>query len=366
MAITYADNNEVRPNVMIKVIGVGGGGGNAVKNMMDTIIPGVELISANTDMQVLSSSPIQNKVQLGVKTTQGMGAGSQPEIGRRAAEEDSERIREALAGADIVFIAAGMGGGTGTGAAPVVASIAREMDILTIAIVTKPFDFEGGQRITNADEGIEELKKVVNCLIVIPNDRLKQAMGGGSLMNAFEKADDVLKDAVLNLSTLIQREGLINIDLNDIKTVMSERGLALIGVGEAKGEQGATRAREAVEKAVSSPLLENIDLNGTKGLIACVLGANIDMDEFAEIGNILNNMVDAYHVKTKIGAIHDPEMQDGIRVMVFATGIGSDEAVQPTGLFAGSAPEATAPAKGEETLGGGNFKLPPILRRNVK
>ena len=302
------DDSEDMAHVLIKVIGVGGGGCNAVKQMMDFDLEGVELICANTDMQVLSRSPITHKLQLGVQTTRGRGAGSKPEVGRQAAEEDRDRIQEILRGADMVFIAAGMGGGTGTGAAPVIASIARKMGILTVAIVTKPFFFEGAKRMRLAEEGLRQLKKEVDCLIVIPNDRISSVMDeDATLFNSFKIVDDVLKNGVQSIANVIQREGLINTDLEDVKTIMSERGIAMMGTGVAKGEN---RARAAIDKAISSPLLENIDLSSARGLLVNV-SANQDnflKSEYVEIGALINDLVDEDRVNVKIGLMLDDDL----------------------------------------------------------
>lgn len=372
-----ADNDT---HVLIKVIGVGGGGCNAVKQMMDFDLEGVELISANTDMQVLKKSPIQNKLQLGMQTTRGMGAGSKPEIGRRAAEEDRERIQESLTGADMVFIAAGMGGGTGTGAAPVIASIARQMGILTVAIVTKPFFFEGSKRMRMAEAGLEVLKEEVDCLIVIPNDRIADVMGEeASLLGSFKTVDDVLKNGVQSIANVIQKEGLINMDLEDVKTIMSERGIAMMGTGEAQGEN---RARAATEKAISSPLLENIDLSSARGLLVNVLAnENIKASEYQEVGTLVYELIDEDTVNVKIGMMIDNDIDETLRVTVIATGIGSaednEEDEEMTNLFGagftGPIRQEKEESRGEKPRSGrkserylDSLNIPAILRKRVK
>ena len=333
MAFTIQmDETDNTSPVMIKVIGIGVGGCNALKQMMDFDLHGVELIVANTDKQVLQENPIQNKLQLGVKTTRGMGAGSKPEVGRAAAEEDRDKIRDALNGADMVFIAAGMGGGTGTGAAPVIANVARDMGILTVAIVTKPFTFEGMPRMRKAEAGLEVLKSEVDCLVIIPNDRISAVMGeDATLIGSFKTVDNVLRDAVYSIATIIQKLGVINTDLEDVKTIMSERGIAMMGSGEAKGED---RARAATEKAISSPLLENIELASARGLLVNVSASqDIKTSEYQTACNVIYDIIDPEQVNLKIGLIIDDNMGDTLRVTVVATGIeGSDDG----GIFGGS------------------------------
>ena len=333
MAFTIQmDETDNTSPVMIKVIGIGGGGCNALKQMMDFDLHGVELIVANTDKQVLQENPIQNKLQLGVKTTRGMGAGSKPEVGRAAAEEDRDKIRDALNGADMVFIAAGMGGGTGTGAAPVIANVARDMGILTVAIVTKPFTFEGMPRMRKAEAGLEVLKSEVDCLVIIPNDRISAVMGeDATLIGSFKTVDNVLRDAVYSIATIIQKLGVINTDLEDVKTIMSERGIAMMGSGEAKGED---RARAATEKAISSPLLENIELASARGLLVNVSASqDIKTSEYQTACNVIYDIIDPEQVNLKIGLIIDDNMGDTLRVTVVATGIESND---DGGIFGGS------------------------------
>ncbi|WP_412501790.1 cell division protein FtsZ [Shewanella chilikensis] len=307
---------------VIKVIGVGGGGGNAVEHMVKHNIEGVEFVATNTDAQALRKSAAGTTIQLGRDVTKGLGAGANPEVGRAAAEEDRENIREAIKGSDMIFIAAGMGGGTGTGAAPVVAQIAREEGILTVAVVTKPFPFEGKKRMAFADQGITELAKHVDSLITIPNEKLLKVLGRGtSLLDAFAAANNVLLGAVQGIAELITRPGLINVDFADVKTVMSEMGNAMMGTGVARGED---RAEEAAEAAVASPLLEDIDLAGARGvLVNITAGMDMSIEEFETVGN----HVKAYasdNATVVVGAVIDPEMSDELRVTVVATGIGSE------------------------------------------
>ncbi|MGL4473364.1 MAG: cell division protein FtsZ [Shewanella sp.] len=308
---------------VIKVIGVGGGGGNAVEHMVRHNIEGVEFIATNTDAQALRKSQAGSTIQLGRDVTKGLGAGANPEIGRLAAEEDKESIRAAIKGCDMIFIAAGMGGGTGTGAAPVVAQIAREEGILTVAVVTKPFPFEGKKRMIYAEQGIAELAKHVDSLITIPNEKLLKVLGRGtSLLDAFAAANNVLLGAVQGIAELITRPGLINVDFADVRTVMSEMGNAMMGTGVARGDD---RAEEAAEAAVASPLLEDIDLAGARGILVNITaGLDMTIEEFETVGN----HVKAYasdNATVVVGAVIDPEMSDELRVTVVATGIGAEK-----------------------------------------
>jgi len=311
-------------NAVIKVIGVGGGGGNSVNHMVTQQIEGVDFICANTDAQALKSSMYKTILQLGSEITKGLGAGAHPEVGRQAAEEDRERIRDALDGADMVFITAGMGGGTGTGAAPVVAEVAREMGILTVAVVTKPFPFEGPKRLQIALSGIDELAKHVDSLITIPNEKLLAVLGKDmTLLNAFSAANDVLLNATQGIAELITRPGLINVDFADVKTVMSAMGVAMMGIGAASGEN---RAREAAERAINSPLLEDIDLAGAKGILVNITaGLNLSIGEFDEVGNTVRDFADE-DATVVVGTAIDPEMEEEIRVTVVATGLGQRKA----------------------------------------
>ena len=305
-------------SAVIKVIGVGGGG-NAVNHMVGCHIEGVEFICANTDAQALRKVTVDTVIQLGVELTKGLGAGTNPEIGKFAAEENRERIKEVLQGADMVFLTAGMGGGTGTGAIPVIAQLAREMGILTVAVVTKPFLFEGKQKQLVAEQGIIELEKYVDSLITIPNQKLLPVIGNNvSLMNAFKAANDVLLDAVQGITELIIHPGMINVDFADVRTVMSGMGAAIMGMGAASGEQ---RAREAAEKAIACPLLEDINLQGARGILVNVSAADMGVAEFNEIGNIVHEFASEDAI-IKIGMAVDPSLGDEIKVTVVATGMG--------------------------------------------
>lgn len=304
---------------VIKVIGVGGGGGNAVSHMVGSNIEGVEFICANTDAQALRKLNMGMIIQLGVELTKGLGAGTNPEIGRQAAEENKERIKEVLQGSDMVFLTAGMGGGTGTGAIPVIAGIAREMGILTVAVVTKPFLFEGKKKQSIAEQGIAELEKYVDSLITIPNQKLLPVLGNNvSLMNAFKAANDVLLDAVQGITQLIVHPGMINVDFADVRTVMSGMGAAIMGTGSATGDQ---RAREAAEKAIACPLLEDINLQGARGILVNITAADMGIAEFDEVGSIVHQFASEDAI-IKIGTAIDPTLGDEIKVTVVATGMG--------------------------------------------
>ena len=307
---------------VIKVIGVGGGGGNAIEHMVSQCIEGVEFIAINTDAQVLRSSSANVTLQIGSGVTKGLGAGANPNIGREAAEEDRETIRQSLEGADMVFITAGMGGGTGTGAAPEVAKIAKELGILTVAVVTKPFPFEGRKRTDFAEQGIEELSKYVDSLITIPNEKLLKVMGKGTpLLQAFSAANDILSGAVQGIAELITRPGLINVDFADVRTVMSEMGTAMMGSGSATGED---RAEEASEGAIACPLLEDIDLSGARGILVNITaGPDFSIDEFAIVGNAVKAFA-SENATVVVGTVIDMEMSDELRVTVVATGIGAE------------------------------------------
>jgi cell division protein FtsZ len=307
-------------NAVIKVIGVGGGGGNAVNHMVSSAMDGVDFICANTDAQALKHSNVKTILQLGAGITKGLGAGADPEVGRHSAEEDRDRIRDALEGADMVFITAGMGGGTGTGAAPVVAEVAKELGILTVAVVTKPFPFEGGKRMKIAHDGIRELAANVDSLITIPNEKLLAVLGKEmSLLNAFSAANDVLLNATQGIAELITRPGLINVDFADVKTVMSEMGQAMMGTGAATGEN---RAREAAEAAINSPLLDDIDLAGARGILVNITaGMSLSIGEFDEVGNTVRDFADD-DATVVVGTVIDPDLDDELRVTVVATGLG--------------------------------------------
>lgn len=303
---------------VIKVIGVGGGGGNAVEHMLPEL-HGVEFLCANTDAQVLKNCSAAT-MQLGEEITKGLGAGADPEVGRQAAEEDLEKLREFLEGTDMVFITAGMGGGTGTGAAPVVAKLAKELGILTVAVVTKPFSFEGKVRHQIAEEGIAQLSQYVDSLITIPNNKLLSVLGKNiTLLNAFKAANNVLLGAVQGISELITRPGLINVDFADVRTVMSEMGMAMMGTGLASGEN---RAREAAESAIASPLLEDVNLNGARGILVNITaGLDMSIGEFEEVGDAVKAFT-SENARVVVGTVIDPEMNDQMRVTVVVTGLG--------------------------------------------
>ena len=310
-------------SAVIKVVGVGGGGGNAVEHMVVQSIDGVDFIVANTDSQALKNTSARTVLQLGGNITKGLGAGADPEIGRQAAMEDRERIQEVLDGADMVFITAGMGGGTGTGGAPIVAQIAKEMGILTVAVVTRPFPFEGKKRMDVASDGIDELKGFVDSLITIPNEKLLSVLGKSiSLLDAFKAANDVLLGAVQGIAELITRPGLINVDFADVRTVMSEMGMAMMGSGRASGEG---RAREAAEAAIASPLLEDVNLAGARGILVNVTaGMDMSIGEFEEVGTTVKSFA-SENATVVVGTVIDPEMKDELRVTVVATGLGHSE-----------------------------------------
>ncbi|MBS0288116.1 MAG: cell division protein FtsZ [Proteobacteria bacterium] len=306
---------------VIKVIGVGGGGGNAIEHMVSADIEGVEFICANTDAQALRHSSARTVLQLGTDITKGLGAGANPDVGRQAALEDIERIRDVLQGADMVFITAGMGGGTGTGGAPVVAQVAKELGALTVAVVTRPFPFEGRKRMLLADEGIRALSQHVDSLITIPNEKLLTVLGKGvTLLDAFRAANNVLLGAVQGIAELITRPGLINVDFADVRTVMSEMGVAMMGTGTARGEN---RAREAADAAISSPLLDDIDLAGAKGVLVNVTaGMDLSISEFEEVGDAIKNFT-SDNATVIVGTVIDPQMTDELRVTLVATGLNT-------------------------------------------
>ena len=307
-------------NAVIRVIGVGGGGGNAVAHMVKSGIDGVDFVCANTDAQALKNARVKTGLQIGCNITKGLGAGANPEIGRQAAMEDRDRIQEVIEGTDMLFITAGMGGGTGTGAAPIVAQVAKEMGILTVAVVTKPFGMEGNKRARIADEGIIELGKFCDSLITIPNQKLLTVLGGETtLLSAFEAANEVLRGAVQGIAELITCPGLINVDFADVRTVMAEMGMAMMGSGSASGPD---RAREAAESAVSSPLLEDINLSGAKGILVNVTaGSSLSIGEFEEVGRTVKDFA-SDDATVVVGTVIDDDMEDEIRVTVVATGLG--------------------------------------------
>jgi cell division protein FtsZ len=313
-------DESIDQSAKIKVIGVGGSGGNAVNTMINSNVSGVDFIVANTDAQALRTSKAPMKIQIGAQLTKGLGAGANPTVGREAALEDRDKLAEALKGADMIFIAAGMGGGTGTGAAPIIAEVAREMGALTVGVVTKPFSREGRQRLAKGEDGIKELKKHVDSLIVIPNDRLLGLAGKSmSILDAFKPSDDVLRQAVQGISDLITTSGLINVDFADVKAIMSERGMAMMGIGLGSGEN---RAVDAATRAISSPLLEDIDVSGAKGVLVNISGSSsMTMDEFDAASRIIHEKVheDANII---IGLVIDEELGDLIKVTAIATGFG--------------------------------------------
>tara|TARA_R100000306_G_scaffold62535_1_gene72471 strand:+ start:158487 stop:159686 length:1200 start_codon:yes stop_codon:yes gene_type:complete len=316
----------VPQSAVIKVVGVGGGGGNAVRHMIANQVEGVEFVCANTDAQALTDVHAKTLLQLGSTVTKGLGAGANPEVGRQAALEDREEIAEILSGADMVFITAGMGGGTGTGGAPIFAEVARELGILTVAVVTKPFPFEGRKRSLIAEQGIQELSQHVDSLITIPNEKLLAVLGKqASLLEAFKAANDVLLGAVKGIADLIIRPGMINVDFADVRTVMSEMGMAMMGTGYATGED---RAREAAEAAIRSPLLEDVNLHGARGILVNITaGENMSLGEFSEVGDTISEFA-SDDATVVVGTVIDPNMTDEIRVTVVATGLGEIRAAE--------------------------------------
>lgn len=323
--LEFVENNEL--SATIKVVGVGGGGSNAVNTMIKSGLSGAEFIVANTDAQALKASISNIKIQLGEKITKGLGAGANPEIGKQSAIEDRDRIREILNGSDMVFITAGLGGGTGTGAAPIIAEIAREIGALTVAVVTKPFFFEGNRRMRQAEEGLRELKSVVDTVITIPNQRLLAVAGKStSMVDAFKKVDEVLLQAVKGISDLINIHGLVNVDFADVKTIMSEMGMALMGTGIAEGDN---KALEAAQKAISSPLLEDISIEGARGLLINVAGGP-DMTLF-DVNEAAEKIKSEAHPDANIifGAVIDDTLGDKMMLTVIATGFGKDVKISP-------------------------------------
>lgn len=352
-------------NAVIKVVGVGGGGGNAIRHMIQSDIHGVEFISANTDAQALRDLDGSAAIQLGAGVTKGLGAGANPEVGRQAAMEDEQRIAEAIEGADMIFITAGMGGGTGTGAAPVVARLAREKGILTVAVVTRPFSFEGRKRAQVADAGLSELANHVDSLITIPNEKLLAIMGKKtSLLDAFGAANNVLHGAVQGISDLITKGGMINVDFADVKTVMSEMGMAMMGTGTAMGED---RAREAAEAAVYSPLLEDVSLDGAKGILVNITaGPDLALGEFTEVGDVIRDMA-SDTATVVIGTAIDETMGDELKVTVVATGLDRSESSNvptPARGRSESKPKAEDPAPEKQADQGHRYDIPSRMRRN--
>jgi cell division protein FtsZ len=351
-------------SAVIKVLGVGGGGGNAVSHMVNSGIEGVDFMCINTDAQALKNSSVKTALQIGSNITKGLGAGANPDVGRQAAMEDRDRIIELIDGADMLFITAGMGGGTGTGAAPVVAQIAKELGILTVAVVTRPFNMEGGKRSAIADHGMSELAKHVDSLITIPNQKLLTVLGPKTtLLEAFKSANGVLQGAVQGIAELITRPGLINVDFADVRTVMSETGMAMMGSGFASGED---RARVAAQMAVSSPLLEDVNLAGARGILVNVTaGLDLSIGEFEEVGNVVKEFA-SEDATVVVGTVIDPSITDELRVTVVATGLGRPLAQLSAAPQVAQAAAAVAmPAGGARVVRGAAVDAPRGPRRPV-
>ena len=348
-------------SAVIKVIGIGGGGGNAVVHMMEAGIEGVEFICANTDAQALKRARVRTGIQIGCNITKGLGAGASPDIGRQAAMEDRDRLQEVIQGADMLFITAGMGGGTGTGAAPVIAQLAKELGVLTVAVVTKPFEWEGRKRMGVAEHGITELGRYVDSLITIPNQKLLTVLGSDtSLLEAFGAGNDVLQGAVQGIAELITREGLINVDFADVRTVMSEMGMAMIGAGSASGEG---RAREAADAAISSPLLEDINLANANGVLVNVTsGPDLSIGEFQEVGETVKRFA-SEDATVVVGTVVDPEMVDELRVTVVATGLGRGPSIAERPRPVRSRPRALERRTNPQDYG--KFDRPAVDRKRA-
>lgn len=348
----------MQDSAVIKVVGVGGGGGNAVEHMVAESIEGVDFICANTDAQALRNSKAKVIIQLGNELTKGLGAGANPQIGRQAAEEDREQIKQVLLGADMVFITAGMGGGTGSGAAPVFAEVAKELGILTVAVVTKPFSFEGKQRALAAEEAIRALSQNVDSLITIPNNKLLSVLGKNiSLLNAFKAANNVLLGAVKGISDLITRPGLINVDFADVRTVMSEMGMAMMGTGCATGDQ---RARRAAEAAIASPLLEDINFSGARGILVNITaGMDMSIGEFEEVGDVVKEFI-SDEATVVVGTVIDPLMTDELRVTVIVTGLGE---VRQRGGALSNKPISFESRRGDGSFDYQQLDRPAVLRK---
>jgi len=354
--------DSIPQSAVIKVVGVGGGGGNAVQHMVSCDVDGVEFICANTDAQALDNMASKTVIQIGGELTKGLGAGANPEVGRQAALEDRERLAEMLDGADMVFITAGMGGGTGTGAAPIVAEVAKDLGILTVAVVTKPFTFEGRKRLKIADEGIKELKENVDSLIIIPNEKLLPVLGKNtSLINAFNTCNDVLKGAVQGIADLIIRPGMINVDFADVRTVMSEMGMAMMGSGSGRGED---RAIEATEAAINSPLLEDVDLKGASGILVNITaGLDLSLGEFSEVGNIVEEYA-SENATIVVGTVIDPELTDELTVTVVATGLGRAEEQHVEIVNTGTGRAAAVATAAGAASDFDQLELPAVMRGN--
>jgi cell division protein FtsZ len=356
--------DNVPQNAVIKVVGVGGGGGNAVEHMMSSQVEGVEFICANTDAQALKNMHAKTLLQLGGAVTKGLGAGANPNVGREAALEDRERIREVLNGADMVFITAGMGGGTGTGGAPIVAEIAKEMGILTVAVVTKPFPFEGKKRMQVALEGMKHLSENVDSLITIPNEKLLDVLGPRtSLLDAFKAANDVLLGAVQGIADLIIRPGMINVDFADVRTVMSEMGMAMMGTGRATGEN---RAREAAEAAIRSPLLDDVNLQGARGILVNITASeSLSLGEFSEVGDTVEEFA-SDNATVVVGTVIDPSLGDELRVTVVATGLGINSSVAEQAPPVRAVESVTRRSAPEAVTDYKRFEQPAIDRARLK
>ena len=348
MSVFDLAEDNLSDNAVIKVIGVGGGGGNAVRHMLQNRLEGVEFICANTDSKALVGFDTGVSLQLGSAITKGLGAGANPEVGRDSALEDQEKITHLLTGADMVFITAGMGGGTGTGAAPVIAKVARELGILTVAVVTKPFPFEGRRRAKVAEEGVKELRENVDSLITVPNERLLPVLGKNiSLLKAFGEANNVLFNAVQGITDLIMRPGLINVDFADVRTVMSEMGMAMMGTGSASGDD---RARVAAEAAIHNPLLEDINLKGARGvLVNITANEEVGLSEFTEVGGIIEEYA-SEDATVVIGCAIDPNVGDEMRVTVVATGLEGRPAVEMKSAVGESVVSQPVTAKPESVV----------------
>lgn len=373
------DTDETTAN--IRVIGVGGGGGNAVKNMLESGIEGVEYMCANTDAQALQSTGVESLLQLGNALTKGLGAGANPDVGREAALEDRETIKELVGETDMLFITAGMGGGTGTGAAPVVAEMAKELGVLTVAVVTKPFPFEGPKRMKMAEAGIAELSKHVDSIITIPNEKLLSSLGKHiTLIDAFKEANDVLLNAVQGISELITRPGMINVDFADVRTVMTGKGVSMMGTGSARGEDRATKA---ARKAIASPLLEDVSLKGAQGILVNITGGpDMGIHEFDEVGSIIREFA-SDEATVVVGNVIDSEMSDEIRVTLVATGLEKGERVeevaptrrealrpveitqQPQKMAVGSDVNSNTQAPAQESSSSNYLDIPAFLRNQA-
>ena len=352
------DEVEELQGARIKVIGVGGGGCNAINTMIAAELTGIEFIAANTDLQVLSKSKAQHKIQLGAKLTKGLGAGANPDVGRDAALEDIGKIKDALAGSDMVFVTAGLGGGTGTGAAPVIANIAREIGALTVGVVTKPFSFEGGKRLQRAEEGLRELKKYVDTLIVIPNQKLLSVVDKKTpLTESFKIADDVLKQAVQGISDLITIAGLVNVDFADVRTIMSHMGRAIMGMGISRGEN---RAVEAAQKAISSPLLEDNSIEGAQGVLINITGGiDLTLHDVDAASSIIKEAADP-DANIIFGSVVNPDFEDIIQVTIIATGFDKEKVKEMQSATALPAKNANV-----KSLAFKNIDRPAFMRKVV-